>query len=616
MPTVRVKGVKNAIEFPYDMNAGKILSVLRKKFSTVAEPAAAIVTSALAEPISGLLSLPIAFGDDVDSAVKAQKNIQEWLTYTPKTKEGMEGLQAVVDILQPVAEVMELSSEAAGDYIFEKTGSPALSAIAYSAPAAVLEVIGLKGARTASKAGYLGKELELSGASSDGKSAGLNNQIGALGNVSARRTSDPFVNRLIDTGFLNGDLISAQNIKNATNKYISTMKDNRAFSARERIAEANEFSNIIKPLTDKTQRKIITPEDLLNEVLVGTKGDRMIVADVEQIGGIPMNENVFAHGGIDYPLKNRDNTRSILGPDGLPLNADAGQGVGWASAKSIAEGRQRAYANAAEQTGKAPLAAYDAMGAQAIDFATPVSEVMLLQSQSLPIPKNVKDAFDDDLRTLTNNEGVLQFPNWLGIDNAESLNQLKSADGGPRKAFERLMGDKKYRDQGFPLYHEIVGALTENRLRDTNTFDMGANFFDTDPNAKAFPTNEQSSYDSGIPMKPGGRVMGLENDYPLEVMMPDSYAAMKLKRDKKGKLYKDAFAKVAVLDTQTGSDFYQKVDEKVVQGMLDYDKQRKINNEMSSPDNLPMKISSKDLQSSKNKILEDGAKKPAKKASK
>ena len=155
----------------------------------------------------------------------------------------MEGLQAVVDILQPIAEVMELSSEAAGDYIFEKTGSPALSAIAYSAPAAVLEVIGLKGARTASKAGYLGKELELSGASSDGKSAGLNNQIGALGNVSARRTSDPFVNRLIDTGFLNGDLISAQNIKNATNKYILTMKDNRAFSARERIAEANEFSN-------------------------------------------------------------------------------------------------------------------------------------------------------------------------------------------------------------------------------------------------------------------------------------------------------------------------------------------------------------------------------------
>mgnify|MGYP003630556007 CR=1 FL=1 len=610
MRRVQIKGTDQTIGFPDDMDEEQMLqvmrsqfsqpapagqnvsdalkpkqnydqtSVVRKAFNQIAEPAAAIVSSALAEPISGLLSLPVAFGRDIDQAVKAQKNIQEWMTYVPKTKEGMESLQTVADLLQPIAEVMELTSKTAGDAVFKYTGNPELATIAYSAPTALLEVLGLKGVRSAAKSGYLGKEMDVASmASGDGVNPGLKSQIGAVGNVSAKRTGDVLLDRLIDTGFLNGDIVTDKTIKKAVKDYTATKRDNRRFAAKEDLAKANDYATKIQSLTDKSQRIIITPEDLLNEVLVGTKGDKQLVGNVNQVGGMNIENSVYAHGGLDYTLFNQGKARSLVDSNGKPIDLDAEFGVGWASAKSIADGRQKAYLQAAEMTGKNPLAAYSSMGDQAIDFATPVSEIMLAQAKTLDIPAQLKNKFDDELRALfTTNKKTgkvnMTFPNWVGIDHPKSAEQLKTLGGKERKAFARLMAEPKYRAQGFPLYHEAIGAITEDRLRNTPTFGMGAQFFDTDPNAKSFPTNDQSSYDAGIPMQQGGRIMGLKNDYPLEIMMPDAFGEMKKKRDKKGKIFTDAFAKTAVLDSSLGNDFYQVVDEKVVDKMLEYDKKR------------------------------------------
>ena len=142
----------------------------------VIEPAVAMATGAIAEPISGLASLPaLIYGDGVSDAVKAQQSIQEWMTYTPKTQAGIDGMKSVSDLLKPVADGMEWTSRGAGDFIYEQTGSEELAAIAYSMPTAALELLGLKGVRQAGKAGKLGKQYEM------GDIGTTNKQAGAVG---------------------------------------------------------------------------------------------------------------------------------------------------------------------------------------------------------------------------------------------------------------------------------------------------------------------------------------------------------------------------------------------------------------------------------------------------
>ena len=209
MPDVTVNGVVNPMRFPEEMPVNDIRTFLQgrfpgpqnntnvnqlesqdteqpltregesymdgvgRRFMQMAEPAATMVSGALAEPVSGLMSLPaLIYGDGVNDAVKAQKSIQEWMTYVPKTEGGQEGMKAVTDVLKPVADAFEWTSRGAGDYVYEKTGSEELAAIAYSMPTAALELLGMKGVRNASKAGKLGKQYDFTGIATTNKQAG------------------------------------------------------------------------------------------------------------------------------------------------------------------------------------------------------------------------------------------------------------------------------------------------------------------------------------------------------------------------------------------------------------------------------------------------------------
>jgi hypothetical protein len=148
-------------------NRGVTIDDMKGYFLSVAEPAMAMGSSIVAEPVAGLAGLAaLPYGSD--NAANAVKYYQDLLSYSPKTDSGKAGMQAVGAALAPIGEAIESASSGAGDYVYDKTGSPALATAAYSAPTAAMELLGLKGVNAASKAGKLGKQYEIADAGHGG----------------------------------------------------------------------------------------------------------------------------------------------------------------------------------------------------------------------------------------------------------------------------------------------------------------------------------------------------------------------------------------------------------------------------------------------------------------
>jgi len=112
------------------------------QFAKVAEPAMAMFSGMFAEPIAGIAGLTmLPYG--VDKATQTVKNIQDKLTYTPRTEAGQQGAQAVGEFMQPVANVIEKVTQGAGDITYDATGSPLLGAMAKGLVTAAPDILGL-----------------------------------------------------------------------------------------------------------------------------------------------------------------------------------------------------------------------------------------------------------------------------------------------------------------------------------------------------------------------------------------------------------------------------------------------------------------------------------------
>ncbi len=108
------------------------------------EPAATIITGAIAEPIAGLAGLGASIGGAEEGA-KTVKNVRRALTYEPRTKGGKAGLQATGELLAPVGRALDASGEFLEEKTFDLTGSEALATGMRRVPEAALELLGAKG---------------------------------------------------------------------------------------------------------------------------------------------------------------------------------------------------------------------------------------------------------------------------------------------------------------------------------------------------------------------------------------------------------------------------------------------------------------------------------------
>lgn len=112
--------------------------------SGVIEPAAALISGALAEPLAGIAG--IAKGllpGDAGDAAQAVESTREALTFQPRTKAGQEGLQTAGEFVEPATAFLQNVETFLGDETFETTKSPALAAAATAIPTAILEALGI-----------------------------------------------------------------------------------------------------------------------------------------------------------------------------------------------------------------------------------------------------------------------------------------------------------------------------------------------------------------------------------------------------------------------------------------------------------------------------------------
>lgn len=126
----------------------------------VAETLGTMVSGALADPAAGVAGLATSMlTQDPAAAAAVVEGVRERLTYEPRTEAGREALQTVGEAVEPVAEALTTAEETLGEAAFEATGSPAAAAVATALPTALLEVVGLAGARGVVKGGRAVKEV-------------------------------------------------------------------------------------------------------------------------------------------------------------------------------------------------------------------------------------------------------------------------------------------------------------------------------------------------------------------------------------------------------------------------------------------------------------------------
>jgi len=158
MPHVRVKGVQNTMQFPDEMPLDDIRTFLSNRFSDLkrfGEPALAIGSGIIAEPIAGIAGVAQTLNPFAEEGAGAQavEDVQEALTFQPRTQEGKEGLQAVGDsVVGQLGEIISGAEEKIGDTALELTGSPLIAAVATTLPSAILEAVGLRSFSKAGKA--------------------------------------------------------------------------------------------------------------------------------------------------------------------------------------------------------------------------------------------------------------------------------------------------------------------------------------------------------------------------------------------------------------------------------------------------------------------------------
>lgn len=102
----------------------------------------AALTSAVAEPVSGLLGIMASNwvpGITPHQTGQVVEGVQDKLTAMPSSESGQQALQWLGDKLEPVVEMARGVSQGTGDYAYDKTGSALAGSLGYAAPAAAIE---------------------------------------------------------------------------------------------------------------------------------------------------------------------------------------------------------------------------------------------------------------------------------------------------------------------------------------------------------------------------------------------------------------------------------------------------------------------------------------------
>ncbi len=262
------------------------------------ETAATIGSSLVAEPLSGIAGIAGALlpGEEGQGAEFVEQT-REALTFQPETEEGRRNLMSVANVLKPVANVLESAEQASGDVGFDVAG-PVGGAIAQTLPTAALELLGLKGARTAKRIGEstpdarqtsilaAGKEADVPVLTTDilppktyvGKfTQSINEKLGPLGSGKARASQqvarENAVQGLADNLDIDLESDFAADIVSSLNKKSAKTLENAGNTRKEAVDALLPFGEV--PL-NKTMDAINT--QLERQKRLGARSNKEITA--------------------------------------------------------------------------------------------------------------------------------------------------------------------------------------------------------------------------------------------------------------------------------------------------------------------------------------------------
>jgi len=324
-----------------------------------------------------------------------------------------------------------------------------------------------------------------------------------------------------------GNPVTNQLIKTRANAYKKELKV-PAVKRREELKLQQDNSQLESLLDSASDRKIKTPEDLLGKVLVPVVGDRTAVTPrgLESIQGVPLSQNIPVQGGPDYMIHH------------------SGSGKAWASMEDAANKKQMGIIRAADETGQDPLGVYSTMALEGSNFSTPVATAMVAQLPALNIPKKHINAFNKSIRKGIGETKKAReksaVPNFVGIDSPDIFNQLLGTGGFSREGAGAIrlkmiaqMKKADWRKLGFPIYEDVLEAVTKPDLMNLTRGDSGYGIFKGMPTKPTAPETQHLSYNTSIP---GEYFGGLEKSVPPEVMFPDIFSDLsrRMTKPKKG----------------------------------------------------------------------------------
>ena len=298
--------------------------------------------------------------------------------------------------------------------------------------------------------------------------------------------------------------------KSAITRWSTEIGDPRV-RYRESQRVRNNFSDIFRE-KEIPPSTIIRPEDYLGRSIVNVPGDRLNIGVLTEAGGVPLSEEVIAHGGPKFAREH------------------SGSGIGWSSMKGAASSKQSNFRKAMEKDleGRPPIAVYRAMAPSGINFAIPTVESLIRQIPNLKIAKSSIKQFNEEVRNFKRpSDDIKKHADFVGIDHPQIIDVIRDQTKGDlRKAIIAIMEKADYRDLGFPIVADVQRALTDTDIIDTPTGYSGHVVFESDPTAELLNAKdagvEIASYDTLIP----GKYAGTFGNIAPEMMYPQTWAKL------------------------------------------------------------------------------------------
>lgn len=188
-----------------------------------------------------------------------------------------------------------------------------------------------------------------------------------------------------------------------------------------RVTQQERLQNLELQIEERpmAEKPVISLEDLEGRPFVTSMSDRTRAGGrLMAVNDVDLGEGVDLKGGQDFMFDNPD--------------------MVWASDPQVVAGLKKRADILRKQTGKDPIYLPWQMAPTGGDHATMTTEVMLRHAKSNMLKKDQK-ALDKEIKQI--------IPDWKGVNDPASIDQIYNVSGDKRKQIQQLM-DVGYKDKG------------------------------------------------------------------------------------------------------------------------------------------------------------------------